>query len=148
VQAPFSVSGIITLNLALQHCMMFFKSLLYCVCFLAAVVTAVPTILHGGQYSLIGSGKRDIRSTLGPELSPNAAIYTSSDPAFNNESLRWSAYSAPTFQAVVEVASEADIVASVSNGSVHLLADMLTASGQICHRKWHQLPCSGRRPWL
>lgn len=94
---------------------MLLNMLLIYTSFLAAAVTAVPTTLNATQYPIVGFGERDIGSALCPQLSSEAAIYTKSDPLFYNESLRWSAYSAPTFQAVVEVATEADIVASVSD---------------------------------
>jgi hypothetical protein len=93
---------------------MFSINFLFFTCSLAAAVNAVPTGLDAGRNLIAAFAKRDIGSTLGPQLSPGAAIYTKSDPLFHNESLRWTAYSAPTFQAVVEVATEGDVVASVS----------------------------------
>jgi hypothetical protein len=98
---------------------MFSSIFLVLTCFLAAAVNAVPTGLDAGRNRIAPFAKRDIGSTLGPQLSPGAAIYTKSDSLFHNESLRWTAYSAPTFQAVVEVATEEDIVASVSSFSMH-----------------------------
>jgi hypothetical protein len=82
-------------------------------CILAASVTAIPTRPDAGRNLISAFTKHDIGSTLGPQLSEGAAIYTKSDSHFSSESARWTAYSAPTFQVVVEVATEEDIVASV-----------------------------------
>ena len=56
---------------------------------------------------------RDIVSSLGPQLSPGAAIYSPSSPQWANETTRWSSFDQPTFVNVVVPATQADIVATV-----------------------------------
>ena len=57
--------------------------------------------------------ERDIFSSLGPQLSPGAAIYNPSSPQWANETARWSSFDQPTFVNVVLPATQADIVATV-----------------------------------
>jgi hypothetical protein len=62
--------------------------------------------------------ERDIMASLGPHLSPGAAIYSPSSPDWANESSRWSTYDQPTWVNVVVPAVESDIVATVSTQSL------------------------------
>ena len=58
--------------------------------------------------------ERDIISSLGPQLSPRAAIYNSSSPQWANETARWSSFDQPTFVNVVTPATQNDIVVTVN----------------------------------
>lgn len=57
--------------------------------------------------------KRDVVSSLGPHLSPDAVIYTPRSPSWANESSRYSTYHQPTFNYVVVPAVEEDIIITV-----------------------------------
>jgi hypothetical protein len=57
--------------------------------------------------------ERDIVSSLGPQLSPGAAIYNPSSPQWTNETARWSSFDQPTFVNVIVPATQNDIVATV-----------------------------------
>lgn len=57
--------------------------------------------------------ERDIVSSLGPQLSPGAAIYSPSSPQWASETARWSSFDQPTFVNVVVPATQDDIVATV-----------------------------------
>ncbi|OQN99435.1 hypothetical protein B0A48_14412 [Cryoendolithus antarcticus] len=64
--------------------------------------------------------RHNLAATLGPQLSSGAALYTKSNSDFAKHDERWTQWNAPTFSAVVEPASEKDIVATIqyatSNG--------------------------------
>jgi len=59
-------------------------------------------------------GQLDAFRELRPQLSPGASLVVPSDPLFADASMRWQAYLRPTYSAVVEVATEADVQAVVS----------------------------------
>ncbi|KAF2190320.1 FAD-binding domain-containing protein [Zopfia rhizophila CBS 207.26] len=63
---------------------------------------------------------------LGAILSPSASIFLPDDSGFENATLRWSAYSAPSFRAVVEVATEKDIQETVRFANRHLIPFLAT----------------------
>lgn len=56
----------------------------------------------------------DVKSELGWALSEGAEIIVAEDATYAAETVRWSKYSAPTFQAVVQVTNEKDVQAVVS----------------------------------
>lgn len=51
----------------------------------------------------------DISSLLGPRLSSGAHIYLSGSDQFTQAATRWSAYQAPNFTILVEVATASDV---------------------------------------
>ena len=55
----------------------------------------------------------DIQAELSWALSEEAEIILAEDEAYAGNVVRWSRYSAPTFQAVVQVTSEQDVQAVV-----------------------------------
>lgn len=55
----------------------------------------------------------DIQAELSWALSEGAEIIQSKDESFSGHTVRWSKYSAPKFQAVVQVTSEQDVQAVV-----------------------------------
>lgn len=55
----------------------------------------------------------DIQAELSWALSEGAEIILAEDEAYAGNVVRWSKYSAPTFQAVVQVTSEQDVQAVV-----------------------------------
>ncbi|QKX64761.1 uncharacterized protein TRUGW13939_11937 [Talaromyces rugulosus] len=59
------------------------------------------------------TGNVDIRATLAPKLSSDANIFLAGDTEFPNATARWSQYKSPGFTAVVEVATEGDVVETV-----------------------------------
>jgi hypothetical protein len=61
----------------------------------------------------IFSSNISITAALGPNLSPNAAIILPDQADWRNASARWQGYAIPTYQAVVEVATEKDIQQTV-----------------------------------
>lgn len=67
----------------------------------------------GGFTRLNSFRKRDVATTLGPKLSPNATVIFPNDPDWSNVTARWTQYLAPSFSVVVEPATEADIVEAV-----------------------------------
>ncbi len=65
-----------------------------------------------------------IRSELGPRLSHSASIILPHSADFAAATIRWTEYQAPTFSAVVEVASERDVQETVSaplSFTVHIM---------------------------
>lgn len=54
-----------------------------------------------------------IASTLGPQLSTNAQIHLPGSAGFNGSTERWNSNITPTFAVVVEVATEADVQATI-----------------------------------
>ena len=63
--------------------------------------------------------ERDIASSLGPQLSPGAAIYSPSSPQWANETARWSSFDQPTFVSVVVPATQNDIAATVRTTCIY-----------------------------
>lgn len=55
----------------------------------------------------------NINSTLGPDLSAGAKIHPEGSAVFNTSTERWNSYITPTFGVVVEVATEADVQATI-----------------------------------
>jgi hypothetical protein len=68
-----------------------------------------PTILQQHNPHQIAT----ITSTLGPQLSPNAQIHLPGSAGFNTSTERWNSHITPTFAVVVEVATEADVQATI-----------------------------------
>lgn len=66
------------------------------------------------DYTSVNIRAVDIVSQLGPQLSPNATIYTSASPQFANATARYSAYAEPNFTCVVEPGVESDVSKIVS----------------------------------
>lgn len=66
-----------------------------------------------------------INNTLGPQLSTNAQIHLPGSASFNTSTERWNSHITPTFAVVVEVATEADVQATIrwaNNAAVPFLA--------------------------
>jgi hypothetical protein len=66
-----------------------------------------------------------IESTLGPQLSSKAQIHLPDSAGFNTSTDRWNNYITPTFAVVVEVATEADVQATIwwaNNATLPFLA--------------------------
>lgn len=66
-----------------------------------------------------------IDSALGPLLSSHAQIHLPGSAGFNTSTERWNSYMAPTFAVVVEVATEADVQATIqwaNNATLPFLA--------------------------
>jgi hypothetical protein len=66
-----------------------------------------------------------INSTLGPQLSARAQIHPLGSAGFNTSTERWNSYINPTFAVVVEVATEADVQATIrwaNNAALPFLA--------------------------
>jgi hypothetical protein len=66
-----------------------------------------------------------IESTLGPHLSSKAQIHLPGSAGFNTSTDRWNSYITPTFAVVVEVATEADVQATIqwaNNATLPFLA--------------------------
>lgn len=88
---------------------------------LAAILTVfflgiVPSFVkcYDARYRRDFIGQPSSFAELGAVLSPDASILFPEDPRFGNATLRWQAYSAPSFRAVVEVATEVDIQKTAS----------------------------------
>jgi hypothetical protein len=77
-------------------------------------VGAASSLLGYNQHPIHLSPRFDLSSELGRHLSPNAAIFLSTDPGWVNATLRWNAFSAPTYTALVEVSTEKDIQETVT----------------------------------
>lgn len=89
---------------------------------LFTIFAVVGYLLHAVNAGLVPPGgftrldsfrKRDVATTLGSKLSPNATIMFPNDPDWSNVTARWTQYLAPSFSVVVEPATEADIVEAV-----------------------------------
>lgn len=66
-----------------------------------------------------------IDNTLGPQLSTKAQIHLPGSAGFNASTKRWNSHITPTFAVVVEVATEADVQATIrwaNNASLPFLA--------------------------
>ena len=66
-----------------------------------------------------------IESTLGPHLSSKAQIHLPGSAGFNTSTDRWNSYITPIFAVVVEVATEADVQATIqwaNNATLPFLA--------------------------
>jgi hypothetical protein len=82
---------------------------------LSAVAVAVPVPVPGQGVTMINTLEtRDLVTTIGPQLSSGASIYTPNSQGWLQQSSRWSTYSAPTFNFVVVPAAESDIVVTVT----------------------------------
>lgn len=62
---------------------------------------------------LNGLSSPDILKVLGPQLSTGAQIYLPGSNQFTKATTRWSAFKAPSFAAVVEVANQNDVQETV-----------------------------------
>jgi hypothetical protein len=121
---------------------------------LSAVVIAVASADPGQGRTMVNTlEKRNLVTTLGPQLSSEASIYTPSSLEPAEQSLRWSTYSAPTFEFVVVPAVENDIAVTVTTPKnperrpvLELILPKLTVT--ICYQPRHSLPCPGYWPWL
>ena len=75
--------------------------------------TQVVASLDCGERLALRSSFPDIIHELGPLLSQNASVLVSDSSGFSNASQRWQGYNDPSFSAVVEVATESDVVNTV-----------------------------------
>lgn len=79
------------------------------------IVVAIALADPGQRRTMINTlEKRNLVTTLGPQLSSGASLYTRSSPEWAEQSSRWSTYSAPTFDLVVVPAVENDIAVTVT----------------------------------
>lgn len=82
---------------------------------LGTTVAAVPTWrTHSGK-SLVQALRQRQLSNITAELSPDATICTPECPEWTNQTMRWSAWSAPSFNTVFVPAEEEDISIAVSH---------------------------------
>lgn len=78
------------------------------------------TLQHDKPYEIA-----TVASTLGPQLSTTAQIHIPGSAGFNTSKERWNSHITPTFAVVVEVATEADVQATIrwaNNASLPFLA--------------------------
>ncbi|KAI9674806.1 MAG: hypothetical protein M1817_001710 [Caeruleum heppii] len=92
---------------------------------LASLVSSAPA-----DFSRLDPfAKRDIGSSLGPQLSSGASVIYPSNPDWAIQSSRWSEYSAPSFIAVVKPAVEADVIATVNYAVSHNISFLAQGGG-------------------
>ena len=90
-------------------------------------IIAVITALTFRSYEIGHSHDSSrICSELGPRLSHSASIILPHSADFAAATIRWTEYQAPTFSAVVEVASERDVQETVSAPPSFTVHFMLT----------------------
>lgn len=80
-----------------------------------------PTTLQNNKPYQIAT----INSTLGPQLSTKAQIHLPGSAGFHTSTERWNSHITPTFAVVVEVATEADVQATIrwaNNATLPFLA--------------------------
>ncbi|KAH7115005.1 hypothetical protein B0J11DRAFT_444774 [Dendryphion nanum] len=70
-----------------------------------------------------------VRSELGPNLSPNAAIYDPTSPEFGSSTTRWQQFASPNVSIVVNVHTEDDIVATILYANKHAVPFLATNGG-------------------
>jgi len=70
-----------------------------------------------------------IASTLAPQLSPKAQIHLPDSAGFNTSTERWNSHITPTFAVVVEVATEADVQATIRWANDAALPFLAVAGG-------------------
>lgn len=78
------------------------------------------TLQHTKPYQIA-----TINTTLSPQLSAKAQIHLPSSTGFNTSTERWNSHITPTFAVVVEVATEADVQATIrwaNNAALPFLA--------------------------
>lgn len=98
-----------------------------------------------------GAGQPSNFAELGAVLSPSASILLPDDAGFDNATLRWQAYAAPSFRAVVEVATESDIqntVRLIVTCTVDSVLNSTLISGPIREPALSSIPGHGWRSWL
>ncbi|KAL9035358.1 MAG: hypothetical protein Q9214_006618 [Letrouitia sp. 1 TL-2023] len=78
-----------------------------------SVVSAIPALPSRGFTKLDTFEKRDVASTLAPQLSNGSTINFPLDGGWGNITERWTKYLAPSFQVAVVPRTEADVVATV-----------------------------------
>jgi hypothetical protein len=124
------------------------------VCFgLALICAALPqdSVFINSRDVSSGNGNNgsiDIKAELLPQLSQGASIILPPDSTWANETERWSLYSAPTFRAVVEVASEQDVQAAVSAmKSYPSMTGYRTKADPLGQQISDPVYSSGRPPW-
>jgi FAD/FMN-containing dehydrogenase len=70
-----------------------------------------------------------VRSELGPKLSPNASIYGPTSPEFGISAARWQLFSSPNMSIVVDVHTEDDVVATILYANNHSIPFLATTGG-------------------
>ena len=65
------------------------------------------------HFTVRAQASSEIQQSLGPRLSPNATIYFPGGSQFAEATSRWSSYGEPNISVVVEVATAADVAATV-----------------------------------
>lgn len=73
-----------------------------------------PVLLSPRDTSPATPNVAKFHTDLGPHLSKDAAIYFPGSAEFANDTHRWSAFTTPTYVAVVEPAIADDVAATVS----------------------------------
>lgn len=77
-------------------------------------IGVTSTLLDSQPVFNLPSTNINITAALEPHLSPNAAIFLPDQADWVNASARWQGYAIPTYQAVVEVATEKDVQQTVN----------------------------------
>ena len=80
----------------------------------SSTVAAVPTWHTGSGVTLVQALKTRDLTDITSELSTDATICTPECPEFANQTMRWSAWSAPSFNMVFIPAEEEDVSIAVS----------------------------------
>jgi hypothetical protein len=70
--------------------------------------------------NFIFQAQPNVLAELAPQLSSNALVLVPENPLFKNAAIRWDLWSAPAFQAVVEVATEEDVQKTVGRDSENI----------------------------
>ena len=83
------------------------------------------------------SSSTDVYVSLKERLSPKAKIYLQDSESFGHATLRWSQFKRPQFTVVVEVATEHDVVETVSLTPIELSL-YLTSVTLILDTKKHR----------
>jgi hypothetical protein len=88
---------------------------LYTLSIVGILAVSTASVLFKPQHTInIPTTNINLTAKLGPQLSHNAAIFVPDHVNWANASARWQGYAIPTYQSVVEVASEQDIQRTVS----------------------------------
>lgn len=93
---------------------MLFNTITKTLAVFSSAVAAVPTWHTSSGSSLVQALRGRDLTNITSELSPDATICTPECPEFVNQTMRWSAWSAPSFNMVFIPAEEEDISIAVS----------------------------------
>ncbi|KAI1485036.1 FAD binding domain-containing protein [Biscogniauxia mediterranea] len=105
------------------------KTFVNALAFLASTAAAFPTLEIRSGDALVQYLKRATTPSLNFTISPDASIITPDSPNWENETIRWSTWSAPSYSVAFVPAEEQDIVTGLRYMSSHNISFLAMGGG-------------------